>query len=94
MRAAPVSAARDVVHAVGRVVDTPRRGVVEVETPDGPRTATLGAALLVRLARSPRSAPRVGDLVELTCWPDGPVTVDRVVAPSRRAGVVTPLRRG
>ena len=42
--------------------------------------ASLGAAVLARMAQDPEAAPRVGDRVLLRWWADGPVTVERVLA--------------
>ena len=63
----------------GRVVRV-ECGLVLVSTRSGVVRATVGADLLGRMASDPLAAPRVGDRVRLRTWPDGPVTVERVVA--------------
>ncbi|WP_229400091.1 ribosome small subunit-dependent GTPase A [Micromonospora okii] len=60
------------------------RGVCTVLGADGPVRATLGAAVLAAAARDLTRLPCAGDWVLLRTWPDGPVTVERVL-PRRTA---------
>jgi hypothetical protein len=55
-------------------------GVAEVVLRGQLTRASYGGGLLADMARDPSREPRVGDRVRLTCWADGHVTVDRVVA--------------
>lgn len=54
-------------------------GVVSVLTGAGPVRATTGGALLARMAVDHRDGPAVGDWCVLRSWPDGRVTVERVL---------------
>ena len=63
----------------GRVLEVvPGAAVVRLAL--GPVRASFGGALLCRIAQDPEEAPRVGDRVLVRRWPDGPMTVERVVA--------------
>jgi ribosome biogenesis GTPase len=76
---------------LGRVLHV-EEGVLVVVTGGRRCTATLGPRLLARLAGTPAAGPEPGDLVELRWWPDGPVTVTRVLhrpEPSDGADVVS-----
>lgn len=72
---------------VGRVsrID---RGVCTVLCADGPVRASLGGSVLVAAARDRSALPRAGDWVRLVTWPDGPVTVERVLRVGDRRGPV------
>ena len=61
-------------------------GVLVVLTDDGQVRASYGARMLGAIARDATCAPHVGEWVILRRWPDGPVTVERVVhrAPTRQ----------
>ena len=63
----------------GRVVAV-AVGVVQVRSRGHSFRATVGSRLLGAMAGDPEAAPRVGDRVRLCFWPDGPVTVERVLA--------------
>jgi hypothetical protein len=65
--------------ATGRV-STVETGVVVVVSRGRRLRASYGGGLLADMARCREAEPRVGDRVRLTCWADGHVTVDRVVA--------------
>ena len=56
------------------------RGVCEVLTQAGPARASLGGDLLSRAAADPAAAPVTGDWVALRDWPDGPLTIVRVLS--------------
>ncbi len=62
------------------------RGVCTVATEHGPVRASWSAALLEAAASDPTKAPCAGDWCVLCCWPDGPVTIQEVLA--RRTAVV------
>jgi ribosome biogenesis GTPase len=72
--------------AEGRPVERPGRvvlveeGVATVVTRGRTLRASYGGALLGRIAQDVGATPRPGDRVRLCFWPDGPVTVERVVA--------------
>ncbi len=65
--------------ATGRVTAV-HPGVAEVVHDGHLSRASYGGGLLADMARDPEREPRVGDRVRLTCWADGHLTVDRVVA--------------
>lgn len=69
----------------GRVVRVDR-GRCLVLTATGAVSASFGSALLEAWARDPVSAPCTGDWCVLRSWPDGPLTVETVLA--RRTAVV------
>ncbi|WBB80113.1 ribosome small subunit-dependent GTPase A [Micromonospora sp. WMMD882] len=60
------------------------RGVCTVLCADGPVRASLGGSVLAAAARDRAALPCAGDWVLLGSWPDGPVTVERVL-PRRTA---------
>jgi ribosome biogenesis GTPase / thiamine phosphate phosphatase len=62
------------------------RGRCTVLTDDGPVRATLGGAMLDRMAADPTSAPCTGDWGGVRAWPDGPVTLEMLLP--RRTSVV------
>ena len=74
-----VVVSRPVGDRTGRVVAV-EVGLVHVVSRRRRLRASLGAALLQRMAKDPEAAPRVGDRVQLRCWADGPVTVEQVLA--------------
>lgn len=55
------------------------RGLVTVLTDDGLLRVSLGSDLLDRIAHDPTAAPCAGDWGELCRWPDGPVTLHRLL---------------
>lgn len=55
------------------------RGLVTLLVDGAPLRASLGADMLDRIAHDPVTAPCVGDWCDLRRWPDGPVTVERVL---------------
>ncbi|MDQ4008100.1 MAG: ribosome small subunit-dependent GTPase A [Actinomycetota bacterium] len=61
------------------------RGLCTVLTADGPMRATVGGAVLDRMAEDARLRPCTGDWCAVRVWPDGPVTVEAVLP--RRTGV-------
>ena len=71
--------------AVGRVVRVDR-GLVSVLTESGPHRATVGGALLSRMAGDPTEGPCTGDWCLLRSWPDHRTTLERVLP--RRTSVV------
>jgi ribosome biogenesis GTPase len=71
----------------GRVLRVDR-GVCTVLTEQGPRRATLGGSLFSRIAADPTETPCPGDWCVVRCWPDGPLTLERVL-PRRTAVPVT-----
>jgi ribosome biogenesis GTPase len=71
--------------SVGRVVRVDR-GLVSVLTDAGPLRASIGGALLARMAKDPTEGPCTGDWCVLREWPDHRVTVERVLP--RRTAVV------
>lgn len=62
------------------------RGLCTVLTTDGPMRATVGGAVLDRMAEDASLRPCTGDWCAVRVWPDGPVTVEAVLP--RRTGVV------
>jgi ribosome biogenesis GTPase len=62
----------------GRVLRVDR-GVCTLLTEDGPRRATLGGGLLSRIAADHAEAPCPGDWGVVRRWPDGPLTLERVL---------------
>ena len=70
---------RPVGERTGRVLSV-EAGLVLVRTRRGTVRASLGAALLSRMAQDAATAPCPGDRVLLRTWTDGPVTVERVLA--------------
>ncbi|MFI6230781.1 ribosome small subunit-dependent GTPase A [Micromonospora echinospora] len=60
------------------------RGVCTVLCAEGPVRASLGGAVLAAAAHDLTSLPCAGDWVLLGTWPDGPVTVEKVL-PRRTA---------
>jgi ribosome biogenesis GTPase len=70
---------------LGRVVRVDR-GLASVLTDDGPHRASIGGALLSRMAQDPVEGPCTGDWVVLRDWPDRRLTLERVVP--RRTAVV------
>jgi ribosome biogenesis GTPase len=71
--------------SVGRVVRVDR-GLVSVLTESGPHRASIGGALLGRMAGDPTEGPSTGDWCLLRTWPDHRTTVERVLP--RRTAVV------
>jgi len=62
------------------------RGSCTVLTRRGPTRATLGGALLERMAADATRAPCTGDWCAVRSWPDGPVTMEAILP--RRSSVV------
>ncbi|MGA9344220.1 MAG: ribosome small subunit-dependent GTPase A [Nocardioidaceae bacterium] len=62
------------------------RGVCTVMTEHGPVRASWSGALLDAAATDPTTAPCTGDWCVLSCWPDGPVTIQSVL--DRRTAVI------
>lgn len=62
------------------------RGACEVLTPDGPVRATWGGPVLAGIAADPLATPCTGDWCLARWWPDGPITVERLL--ERRTAVV------
>ena len=71
--------------SVGRVVRVDR-GLASVLTESGPQRASVGGALLARMAGDPTEGPCTGDWCLLRSWPDQRVTVERILP--RRTAVV------
>jgi ribosome biogenesis GTPase len=71
--------------SVGRVVRVDR-GLASVLTRSGPQRASVGGALLGRMAADPTEGPCTGDWCVLRSWPDHRVTLERVLP--RRTAVV------
>jgi ribosome biogenesis GTPase / thiamine phosphate phosphatase len=71
--------------SVGRVVRVDR-GLASVLTESGPQRASVGGALLARMASDPTEGPCTGDWCLLRSWPDQRVTLERVLP--RRTAVV------
>lgn len=69
----------------GRVIRVDR-GLCSVLTEDGLLRASLGGAVLDEIAADPLAAPSTGDWVMVRAWPDGPLTVEVVLA--RRTAIV------
>ncbi len=70
---------------LGRVVRVDR-GLASVLTESGPHRATVGGALLGRMAKDPTEGPCTGDWCVLREWPDHRLTLERIVP--RRTAVV------
>ena len=70
---------------LGRVVRVDR-GLVSVLTEDGPVRASVGGALLGRMAQDPTEGPCTGDWCVVRAWPDHRYTVERLLP--RRTAVV------
>ena len=70
---------------LGRVVRVDR-GLVAVLTEDGPVRASVGGALLGRMAQDPTEGPCTGDWCVVRAWPDHRFTVERLLP--RRTAVV------
>ena len=70
---------------LGRVVRVDR-GLVSVLTEDGPVRASIGGALLGRMAQDPTEGPCTGDWCVTRAWPDHRFTVERLLP--RRTAVV------
>ncbi|MEP7090168.1 MAG: ribosome small subunit-dependent GTPase A [Nocardioidaceae bacterium] len=71
--------------SVGRVVRVDR-GLVSVLTETGPLRASVGGALLGRMAADPLEGPCTGDWCLLRDWPDHRVTLERLLP--RRTAIV------
>jgi ribosome biogenesis GTPase / thiamine phosphate phosphatase len=71
--------------SVGRVVRVDR-GLASVLTESGPLRASLGGALLGRIAQDPTEGPCTGDWCVVRTWPDHRVTLERILP--RRTAVV------
>jgi ribosome biogenesis GTPase len=71
--------------SVGRVVRVDR-GLASVLTETGPLRASLGGALLGRVAKDPTEGPCTGDWCVIRTWPDHRVTLERILP--RRTAVV------
>lgn len=69
--------------ALGRVARV-EQGLVAALTETGPVRTTIGAGLLVEMARDPVNTPCAGDWALLRSWPDHRSTIERVL-PRRTA---------
>ncbi len=68
-------------------------GICLVRVPAGELRASWSGRLLAKVAQARSAAPKVGDEVTLTLWPDGRATVDQVILTSQPGSNVLPMRR-
>lgn len=73
------SRARGLARGRGRLAACDEAGGTVV-TRAGMVRGTWGAAVLAAVAAAPTAGPRAGQLVEWLRWPDGRVTVERLLA--------------